>query len=152
MYSKFKNAWFYYCFPVKKPSSPVQQHNQAPEDQISAVDSNSIRVSKINMNPYITPPRWLKWFPAASIFLYYLFGMLVFGVGRAQPFSACLLFPLDFTAAGGVGLTSGTVRTFYAIYLEGAVTLAAVSVSILQVSASRGLTDLGLKFGLLTNS
>jgi hypothetical protein len=94
----------------------------------------------------------LKWFPAVSIFLYYSFGVLIFGVSRAQPFAACLLFPLDFTAAGGVGLTSGPIRTFYAIYLEGAVTLAAVSVSILQVSASRGLTDLGLKFGLLTNS
>ena len=112
----------------------------------------SLEVSGKNVNPSLSPPRWLKWFPPAAILIYYLLGVLLFGVGRSQPFAACLLFPLDFTAAGGVGLTSGTVRTCYAIYLEGAVTLAAISVSVLQVSASRGLTDLGLKLGLLTNS
>jgi hypothetical protein len=130
----------------------VQHHIPASEDHISAIDTNNVRQSKVSMNPSLSPPQWLKWFPAVSIFLYYIFGVLVFGVGRTQPFAACLLFPLDFTAAGGVGLTSGTTRTFYAIYLEGAVTLAAISVSILQVTASRGLTDLGLKLGLLTNS
>jgi len=133
-------------FLVKKPSSPVQCHTQVSED------NHDVMLSKVSMNPSLSPPRWLKWFPAVSIFLYYTFGVLTFGVGRAQTFATCLLFPLDFTAAGGVGLTSGTTRTFYAIYLEGAVTLAAISVSILQVSASRGLTDLGLKLGLLTNS
>ncbi|XP_021932189.1 uncharacterized protein LOC110835848 isoform X3 [Zootermopsis nevadensis] len=148
--TSFPTALFQCCcrYGVKKPSSPIQQTS---EDQISAIDTN-IKPTKVNANPSVSPPRWLKWFPAVSIFLYYTFGVLIFGVGRAQPFAACLLFPLDFTAAGGVGLTSGPLRTFYAIYLEGAVTLAAISVSILQVSASRGLTDLGLKFGLLTNS
>ncbi|XP_069703305.1 uncharacterized protein [Periplaneta americana] len=152
--TSFPAALFQCCcqYKVKKIASPVHRDMHATEDQISSIDTNNVRHSKTSMNPSLSPPRWLKWFPAASIFLYYLCGVLIFGVGRAQPFAACLLFPLDFTAAGGVGLTSGTIRTFYAIYLEGAVTLAAISVSILQVSASRGLTDLGLKLGLLTNS
>nr|CAD7393569.1 unnamed protein product [Timema cristinae] len=103
------------------------------------------------VGPFI-PPRWLKWLPAVSIATYYLAGVLMFGVGRSRSLSDCLLFPLDFTAAGGVGLTPGCIRIFYAMYLEGAVALAAITVAILQVSAAKGMTELGLKLGLLTNS
>ncbi|XP_063231876.1 uncharacterized protein LOC134536170 [Bacillus rossius redtenbacheri] len=100
----------------------------------------------------VTPPRWLKWLPALAILLYYTLGVLVFGLGRSRPLAACMLFPLDFTAAGGVGHTPGFVRVWYAIYLETAVMLAAISVSVVQMSASKGITNLGLKLGLLTNS
>lgn len=62
------------------------------------------------------------------------------------------MFPLDFTAAGGVANVKGQVRIFYALYLEVAVTLAAIVVSLLQASASRGIVDLGLKLGLLINT
>lgn len=62
------------------------------------------------------------------------------------------MFPLDFTAAGGVANVEAQVRLFYALYLEMAVTLAAVVVSLLQASASRGIVDLGVKLGLLINT
>ncbi|PSN49141.1 hypothetical protein C0J52_14887 [Blattella germanica] len=151
--TSFPKALFQCCCQYKKNKAPtpVQRDSHIPEPQMATIEINNVSQCK-SVNPSLSPPRWLKWFPAVTIILYYVFGVLVFGVGRAQPFAACLLFPLDFTAAGGVGLTSGAVRTCYAIYLEGAVTLAAIAVSILQVSASRGLTDLGLKLGLLTNS
>ncbi|XP_049859264.1 uncharacterized protein LOC126354000 isoform X2 [Schistocerca gregaria] len=106
----------------------------------------------IHRETHFTAPRWMKLFPAAAIATYYIFGVIVFGAARSRPFSDCLLFPLDFTASGGVGLTSSTVRTCYAIYLEGAVVLAASAVAVWQVSATKGLTNLGLKLGLLTNS
>lgn len=62
------------------------------------------------------------------------------------------MFPLDFTAAGGVANVEGQIRIFYALYLETAVTLAAIVVSLLQASATRGIVDIGLKLGLLTNT
>ncbi|XP_046742236.1 uncharacterized protein LOC124408943 [Diprion similis] len=101
---------------------------------------------------YTTIPRWVKIVPFACIGGYYLIGILCFGVGRLRPLAASLLFPLDFTAAGGLATTSGPVRIAYAIYLEGAVTIAAVAVAILQVSATQSLTNIGLKYGLLTNT
>ncbi|XP_015593302.1 TWiK family of potassium channels protein 7 [Cephus cinctus] len=96
--------------------------------------------------------KWVKLLPFVFIGAYYLLGIIGFGVGRARPFAACLLFPLDFTVAGGLATTSGPVRIIYAIYLEGAVTIAAVAVAILRVSATQSLTNVGLKYGLLTDA
>lgn len=96
--------------------------------------------------------RWIKWLPLVLILTYYTLGVILFGVVRSRDLVDCLMFPLDFTAAGGVGKTSGSVRIFYAIYLEIAVTIAAIVVSLIQVSASRGIVDLGLRLGLLTNT
>lgn len=77
---------------------------------------------------------------------------MCFGTARLRPLAASLLFPLDFTAAGGLATTSSLVRIFYGIYLEGAVTIAAVTVAILRVSATESLTNIGLKYGLLTEA
>ena len=81
--------------------------------------------------------------------IYFVLGIICFGVARRRPFVDSLLFPLDFTAAGGLSTTSSHVRIFYALYLEGAVTLAAVAVAVLKVSATQSLTNIGLKYGLL---
>lgn len=79
-------------------------------------------------------------------------GVILFGVVRSRDPADCFMFPLDFTAAGGVGKTSGHVRILYALYLEIAVTIAAIVVSLIQASATRGIVDLGLRLGLLTNT
>ncbi|XP_051175973.1 TWiK family of potassium channels protein 7-like isoform X3 [Leptopilina boulardi] len=97
-------------------------------------------------------PRWVKAVPFCCIALYYLMGIICFGAARMRPVAASLLFPLDFTAAGGLATTSGHVRILYALYLEGAVTIAAVAVAILKVSATQSLTNIGLKYGLLTHA
>lgn len=99
-----------------------------------------------------TPSPILKWFPLVSIIIYYVLGAILFGFVRRRNVIDSLMFPLDFTAAGGVALTSGHVRIFYAIYLESAVMLAATIVSLIQASATRGIVDVGLKLGLLTNT
>lgn len=98
------------------------------------------------------PARWLKWFPFLSFATYYLLGVILFGLVRKRSVVDSLMFPLDFTAAGGVAKTSAHVRILYAIYLEVAVTLAAVVVSLIQATASRGFVDIGLRLGLLTNT
>ncbi|KAF5296955.1 hypothetical protein FQR65_LT10107 [Abscondita terminalis] len=104
-------------------------------------------------NDSIIPRKGLiKWFPLVSILLYYSLGAILFGIVRERNIADSLLFPLDFTPAGGVAKTSGHVRIFYALYLEFAVVLAATIVSIIQTSATRGIVDLGLKLGLLTNT
>jgi len=80
---------------------------------------------------------------------YYVLGILCFGIARSRPIAASVLFPLDFTAAGGLSTTVGYVRILYSLYLEGAVTIAAIMVAILRVSATQSLTNIGLKYGLL---
>lgn len=97
-------------------------------------------------------PKWMKWIPLVLILTYYTLGVILFGVVRNRNPVDCFMFPLDFTAAGGVGKTSAHVRIFYALYLEIAVTIAAIVVSLIQVSATRGIVDLGLRLGLLTNT
>lgn len=97
-------------------------------------------------------PTWLKWFPFASIGCYYFLGVILFGFVRQRNFADSLMFPLDFTATGGVAKTLGYVRILYALYLEVAVTLAATVVALFQASASQGIVNLGLRLGLLTNS
>ncbi|CAG9856852.1 unnamed protein product [Phyllotreta striolata] len=102
--------------------------------------------------PSAPKPKWLKYFPFLCIFFYYLSGVILFGFVRQRDPVDCFMFPLDFTAAGGVATVEGQTRLFYALYLEIAVTLAATVVSLLQTSASRGIVGLGLKLGLLTNT
>ncbi|KAF7994855.1 hypothetical protein HCN44_004327 [Aphidius gifuensis] len=97
-------------------------------------------------------PKWVRVVPFILIGFYYTIGILCFGTARLRPLAASLLFPLDFTAAGGLATTSGLVRIFYGIYLEGAVTIAAVTVAVLRVSATESLTNIGLKYGLLTEA
>lgn len=80
---------------------------------------------------------------------YYILGILCFGIARSRPIAASVLFPLDFTAAGGLSTIVGYVRILYGLYLEGAVTIAAIVVAMLQVSATQNLTKIGLKYGLL---
>ncbi|XP_043289195.1 uncharacterized protein [Venturia canescens] len=106
-------------------------------------------IEKSEMTPV---PKWVKVVPFCCIGVYYTIGILCFGAARSRPFAASLLFPLDFTAAGGLATTSGLVRIMYGIYLEGAVTIAAVAVAVLRVSATQSLTNIGLKYGLLTGA
>ncbi|XP_078043595.1 uncharacterized protein LOC144473531 [Augochlora pura] len=99
---------------------------------------------------YLLPvPRWVKILPFVCIATYYLMGILCFGVARSRPFAASILFPLDFTAAGGLSTILGYVRILYGLYLEGAVTIIAVALAVLRVSATQNLTHIGLKYGLL---
>ncbi|KAI4482428.1 hypothetical protein M0802_013720 [Mischocyttarus mexicanus] len=95
-------------------------------------------------------PKWVKFVPFLCIGGYYILGVLCFGIARSRPLATSVLFPLDFTAAGGLSTTCGYVRVFYAIYLEGAVIIAAVAVAVLRVSATQSLTNIGLRYGLLT--
>lgn len=76
----------------------------------------------------------------------------MFGFSRKREPLNSFMFPLDFTAAGGVANVEGQVRIFYALYLEFAVSLAAIVVSLLQASASRGIVSIGLRLGLLINT
>lgn len=98
------------------------------------------------------PPKWLKWLPCIAILIYYLTGVILFGVARSRDAVHAFMFPLDFTASGGVANVPGVIRICYALYLEVAVTLAAFAVSLIQASAGKGIVDVGLRWGLLTNT
>ncbi|KYN31829.1 TWiK family of potassium channels protein 7 [Trachymyrmex septentrionalis] len=95
-------------------------------------------------------PKWIKILSFVGAVTYYILGVLCFGIARSRPIAASLLFPLDFTAAGGLSTIVGYVRILYGLYLEGAVTIAAIMIAILRVSATQSLTNIGLKYGLLT--
>nr|XP_012234224.1 PREDICTED: uncharacterized protein LOC105679029 [Linepithema humile] len=94
-------------------------------------------------------PRWVKVLLFVCSVAYYILGILCFGIARSRPIEASVLFPLDFTAAGGLSTIVGHVRILYGLYLEGAVTIAAIVVALLRVSATQSLTNIGLKYGLL---
>lgn len=79
-------------------------------------------------------------------------GLLLFGVLRGKCLPEVLLFPLDFTAAGGVASTPGLLRIAYAAYLEIAVMLASTNVALLRVFATRGFTTFGIRQGLMINT
>ena len=99
---------------------------------------------------YLAPiPKWVKIVPFVFGASYYLMGIVCFGIARSRPIAASVLFPLDFTAAGGLSTIVGHVRVLYGLYLEGAVTIAAFAVAVLRVSATQNLTNIGLKYGLL---
>lgn len=103
--------------------------------------------------PAVLPrPRWLKIFPFICILIFYLIGVVCFGFVRGRDALHSFMFPLDFTASGGVANVAGVVRICYAIYLEVAVTLAAFALSLIQASAGKGIVDIGLKWELLTNT
>ncbi|KYQ49018.1 TWiK family of potassium channels protein 7 [Trachymyrmex zeteki] len=95
-------------------------------------------------------PKWIKILSFVGTVTYYVLGVLCFGIARSRPIAASLLFPLDFTAAGDLSTIVGYIRILYGLYLEGAVTIAAIMVAILRVSATQSLTNIGLKYGLLT--
>ncbi|XP_066245433.1 potassium channel subfamily K member 6-like isoform X1 [Euwallacea similis] len=116
----------------------------------------AIKIQKLAFKtdiPNVTEqPRWLNWFPFIAILVYYILGVVLFGFVRERDPVHAFMFPLDFTASGGVANVPGAIRIFYALYLEVAVTLAALVVSLIQASAGTGIVDVGLRWGLLTNT
>ncbi|XP_072750998.1 uncharacterized protein [Anoplolepis gracilipes] len=109
-----------------------------------------VRLDNMESNCSTMPkPRWVKVLPFVCSIAYYILGILCFGIARSRPIAASMLFPLDFTAAGGLSTIAGHVRILYGLYLEGAVTIAAIVVAVLRVSATQSLTNIGLKYGLL---
>ncbi|XP_076252528.1 uncharacterized protein LOC143191389 [Rhynchophorus ferrugineus] len=110
------------------------------------------RTSSTDVPATLPKPRWLKIFPFVCILVFYLIGVISFGFIRGRDALHAFMFPLDFTASGGVANVPGSVRVLYALYLELAVTLAAFALSLIQASASKGIVDVGLKWGLLTNT
>ncbi|XP_043258804.1 uncharacterized protein LOC122401016 [Colletes gigas] len=98
----------------------------------------------------MTPvPKWVKIVPFVCLGSYYLMGIMCFGVARHRPIAASVLFPLDFTAAGGLSTILGHVRVLYGFYLEGIVAITSIALAVLRVSATQNLTNIGLKYGLL---
>ncbi|XP_011169288.1 uncharacterized protein LOC105202453 [Solenopsis invicta] len=111
-----------------------------------------VQLNNTNSSYFRRMPRWIKILTFVGAVAYYILGILCFGIARSRPIAASLLFPLDFTTAGGLSTIAGHVRILYGLYLEGAVTIAAIMVAILRVSATQSLTNIGLKYGLLTES
>ncbi|XP_070517767.1 uncharacterized protein [Cardiocondyla obscurior] len=58
-------------------------------------------------------PRCIKILSFVGSVAYYILGVLCFGIARSRPLAASVLFPLDFTAAGGLSTTAGHVRILY---------------------------------------
>lgn len=81
--------------------------------------------------------------------MYYTMGIICFGIARSQSFPDAVLFPLDFTVAGGLSTISGHIRVCYGLFLEGAVIFTAFAVAVIKVSATQSMTNVGLRYGLL---
>ncbi|XP_076669331.1 uncharacterized protein LOC143369363 isoform X2 [Andrena cerasifolii] len=114
-----------------------------------AISRKGVEYAQAEVRHLVPVPKWVKIVPFVCLGTYYLMGILCFGVARSMPIAASVLFPLDFTAAGGLSTIVGHVRILYGLYLEGAVTLTAAAVAVLRVSTTQSLTNIGLKYGLL---
>lgn len=146
-----KEIKYFYITETDPKQTMVNNESQDIDEKTKWSETNGKANDDSNDVQHVTP-KLLKWFPFIGIFVYFVMGVLLFGVARCHSFSDSLMFPLEFTVAGGVALTPGYVRVLYALYLEGAVMWTAITVSVLQVSATQGLTNIGLKYNLLTNS
>ncbi|KAJ8953337.1 hypothetical protein NQ318_012132 [Aromia moschata] len=62
--------------------------------------------------PSMPTPRWLKLFPFLAILFYYILGVVLFGFVRDRDPVQSFMFPLDFTAAGGVATVEGGGQNF----------------------------------------
>ncbi|KOC65824.1 TWiK family of potassium channels protein 7 [Habropoda laboriosa] len=114
-----------------------------------AISRKLVKYDQTVLHDLAPVPKWVKIIPFVCVGSYYLLGILCFGIARSRPIASSILFPLDFTAAGGLSTIVGYVRILYGLYLEGAVTITAVAVAVLRVSATQSLTNIGLKYGLL---
>ncbi|XP_020294261.1 uncharacterized protein LOC109859926 isoform X2 [Pseudomyrmex gracilis] len=117
-----------------------------------ALARRGVRVEHWESSHSTKMPRWVKILLFVCSVAYYILGILCFGIARSRPIAASVLFPLDFTAAGGLSTIVGHVRILYGLYLEGAVTIAAIVVAVLRVSATQSLTNIGLKYGLVVEA
>ncbi|XP_071573297.1 uncharacterized protein [Temnothorax nylanderi] len=91
-----------------------------------ALIRRGVQLSNTESNYSRRMPRWIKILSFVGSVAYYILGVLCFGIARSRPIAASVLFPLDFTAAGGLSTTASHVRILYGLYLEGAVTIAAI--------------------------
>ncbi|CAK1589128.1 unnamed protein product [Parnassius mnemosyne] len=64
-----------------------------------------------------------------SMAIYYVFGVIVFGVLRNRMPLEIVMFPLEFTTTGGLENVPSHVRIVYGFYVEGAMCLLACLVA-----------------------
>ncbi|XP_047508451.1 uncharacterized protein LOC125051881 [Pieris napi] len=84
-----------------------------------------------------------------AICFYYLLGVVAFGVLRTNNIMDSLLFPLEFTTAGGLEFVESSARVLYGLYIEGAMCLLAYTLATIRRNGSDTVTDLAKNYRLL---
>ncbi|CAH4034964.1 unnamed protein product [Pieris brassicae] len=87
-----------------------------------------------------------------AICFYYLLGVVAFGVIRTKNIMDSLLFPLEFTTAGGLEFVESSTRVLYGLYIEGAMCLLAYTLATIRRYGSDTVTDLANNYRLLVTS
>ncbi|XP_063537867.1 uncharacterized protein LOC134747199 [Cydia strobilella] len=89
--------------------------------------------------------------PIASL-LYYMIGVLVFGLGRYQKTETVdvLMFPLQFTTNGGLSSVESHFRVLYGFYVEGAMALLTCTLAALRRYSGNSFSDMTEKYRLFT--
>ncbi|XP_072945626.1 uncharacterized protein [Epargyreus clarus] len=78
--------------------------------------------------------------PLATV-VYYLLGLISFGVLRERTALESVMFPLEFTTTGGLERVESHVRILYGFYVEGAMCLLACALATLKRHSSAALAD-----------
>lgn len=94
------------------------------------------------------PPEWLCHLPILIIFLYYLFGCIIFG--SFEDFFSFCLFPITFSSTNYH--STDLARFGYACYLEGLAVLISVNIALWRDSPYEGFASIGTSLRFMTNS
>ncbi|CAG5040990.1 unnamed protein product [Parnassius apollo] len=87
-----------------------------------------------------------------SMAIYYVFGVVGFGVLRNRTPLEIVMFPLEFTTTGGLENVTGYVRIIYGFYVEGAMCLLACLVSNIRRFSSSPVTCMLENYRLFNSS
>ncbi|XP_026330986.1 uncharacterized protein LOC113238354 isoform X2 [Hyposmocoma kahamanoa] len=83
-----------------------------------------------------------------TIFSYYVFGLLIFGLTRNKAVSEMVMFPLEFTTTGGLEKVESHVRILYGLYVEGAMMVLACALDSVRRHSGSAAASMSLKYRL----
>ncbi|XP_049878258.1 uncharacterized protein LOC126375395 [Pectinophora gossypiella] len=86
-----------------------------------------------------------------AILLYYVVGVIVFGVARSKDALDVVMFPLEFTTSGGLENVECYIRSLYAIYVEGAMILLSCALATLRRCSSRSMNKMTDQYRLFVD-
>ncbi|XP_050672955.1 uncharacterized protein LOC126970850 isoform X1 [Leptidea sinapis] len=84
------------------------------------------------------------------IILYYILGVVGFGVLRSKNALDCAMFPLEFTTTGGLAQVESYIRVLYGVYVEGAMCILSCTLATIRRYSTKAITGLTDNYRLFT--
>ncbi|XP_050672956.1 TWiK family of potassium channels protein 18-like isoform X2 [Leptidea sinapis] len=136
----------------KRPNSKIENQfiNENPD---CCRNSESWKKSKKNFCQAITSCMSIFCFGYGIpmvIILYYILGVVGFGVLRSKNALDCAMFPLEFTTTGGLAQVESYIRVLYGVYVEGAMCILSCTLATIRRYSTKAITGLTDNYRLFT--